>query len=336
LPGSRQNQIKSMKQYNWAILGCGKIAGKFSSDLKLLKNANLYAAASRNLERAKSFAEEHGYEKAYGSYLELVQDPDVDVVYIATPHSHHMEHSMLCLDHKKAVLCEKALALNAKEVEAMIESSRKNKTFLMEAFWTIFQPKFKKVLELASDPELGQLKFVKSDFMFNPEVDPDKRLYNIELGAGSLLDIGIYPIFRSLVLLGKPTAMKTMPRLLDSGVEESVFMLFDYENGSMAALTSSFAAHSKNETELCFENGYIKFERDHDVPIFLGKNDAEQEIKVNAGKGMGYELEAAHVMECLDAGKIESPVLPLSFSLDLMKLMDEVRKDAGIVFPGRD
>lgn len=331
-----RNQIKPMKKYKWAILGCGKIASKFSSDLKLLKNAKLYAAASRNLERAQGFAAEHGFEKAYGTYLELVQDPEVDVVYIATPHSHHMEHSILCLEHKKAVLCEKALALNAREVEAMIESSRKNKTFLMEAFWTIFQPKFRKVLELASDPELGQLKFVKSDFMFNPEVDPDKRLYNIELGAGSLLDIGIYPIFRSLVLLGKPESMKTMPRLLDSGVEESIFMLFEYENGSMAALTSSFAAHSKNETELCFENGYIKFERDHDVPILVGKKGSEKTIKVDAGLGMGYELEAAHVMDCLDEGRIESPILPLSFSLDLMKLMDEVRRDAGIVFPGRD
>lgn len=325
-----------MKTYNWAILGCGKIAEKFSSDLKLLKNAKLYAASSRNLERAKGFAEEHGYEIAYGSYLEMVQDPKVDVVYIATPHSHHMEHSILCLEHKKAVLCEKALALNSREVEAMIEASRENNTFLMEAFWTIFQPKFKKVLELTSDPDLGQLKFVKSDFMFNPEVDPDKRLYNIELGAGSLLDIGIYPLFRSLVLLGKPTAMKTMPRLLPSGVEESIFMLFEYENGSMASLTSSFAASSKNETELCFEHGYIKFERDHDIPIFLGKNGVEQTVKVDAGDGMGYELEAAHVMDCLDKGITESPTLPLSFSLELMNLMDAVRKDAGIVFPGRD
>ena len=325
-----------MKTYNWAILGCGKIAAKFSSDLKLLKNAKLYAAASRNRERAKTFAEEHGFEKAYGSYMELVQDPEVDVVYIATPHSHHMEHSILCLEHKKAVLCEKALALNAKEVEAMIDASQRNKTFLMEAFWTIFQPKFRKVLELAADPELGQLKFVKSDFMFNPEVDPDKRLYNIELGAGSLLDIGIYPIFRSLVLLGKPAKIKTMPRLLDSGVEESIFMLFEYDNGSMAALTSSFAAHSKNETELCFEKGYIKFERDHDVPIILGKDGSEQTIEVDAGLGMGYELEAAHVMDCLEKGKTESLILPLSFSLDLMKMLDAVRKDAGIVFPGRD
>lgn len=325
-----------MKNYNWAILGCGKIAGKFASDLKLLDNANLYAASSRSLERAKSFAEEFGFQRAYGSYEEMVSDPEVDVVYIATPHSHHKEHSVLCLDHKKAVLCEKAFAINAKEVEEMIACSKKNETFLMEAFWTIFQPKFKKVLELAADPELGQLKFVKSDFMFNPEVDPDKRLYNIELGAGSLLDIGIYPIFRSLILLGKPKTITTKAQLLDSGVEESIFMLFGYENGSMASLTSSFAAFSKNETELCFEHGYIKFERDHDVPILMLKNGVEQSIKVDAGLGMGYELEAAHVMDCLDKQLIESPVLPLDFSLDLMRTMDAVRKEAGIVFPGHD
>ncbi len=266
----------------------------------------------------------------------MVRDPEVDVVYIATPHSHHKEHAILCLNHKKAVLCEKAFAINESEVKAMIQASADNQTFLMEAFWTIFQPKFKKVLELASDPELGQLKFVKSDFMFNGEVDPEKRLYNIELGAGSLLDIGIYPIFRSLVLLGKPQTIKTMAQLLDSGVEESIFMLFGYENGSMASLTSSFAAISKNETELCFENGYIKFERDHDVPILVHKNGVDRSIKVDAGAGMGYELEAAHVMECLDKGLTESPVLPLEFSLELMRVMDAVRNEAGIVFPGHD
>ena len=325
-----------MKTYNWAILGCGKIAGKFARDLELLDNARLYAASSRSLDRAKAFAAEFGFQKAYGSYEEMVRDPEVDVVYIATPHSHHREHSLLCLGHKKAVLCEKAFAINAREVNQMIESSQRNQTFLMEAFWTIFQPKFKKVLELAKDPELGRLKFVKSDFMFNPEVDPGKRLYNIDLGAGSLLDIGIYPIFRALVLLGRPKKIRTMAHLLDSGVEESIFMHFGYEDGRMASLTSSFAAESKNETELCFEHGYIKFERDHDIPILLGKKGGEEKIKVDAGAGMGYELEAAHVMECLDRGLTESPVLPLSFSLELMQVMDEVRKEAGIVFPGHD
>jgi len=157
------------KTYNWAILGCGKIARKFAADLKTLPNAKLYAAASRSLENAKAFASEFGFVKAYGSYEEMVSDPDVDVVYIASPHSHHCEHTLLCLNHKKAVLCEKAFAMNSKEVARMIEASRKNNTFLMEAFWTMFQPSFQKAMEIIRSGELGALKMIHSDFAFNAE-----------------------------------------------------------------------------------------------------------------------------------------------------------------------
>ena len=324
------------KKYNWAILGCGKIARKFVADLSLLGNANLYAAASRSLENAKEFADQLGFEKAYGSYQEMVEDPDVDIVYIATPHAKHLEHSLLCLNNKKAVLCEKAFAMNTKEVDQMIEASESNNTFLMEAFWTIFSAKFNKVLELAKDKDLGQLRFVKSDFMFKADFDPDKRLYNIDLGAGSLLDIGIYPIFRSLMLLGKPTSIKTMANIRPTGVEDSISMLFGYENGAMAVLTSSFESSCNNETELCFEHGFIKFIREPEFPILMEKNGVQEEIYIEQPKGMGYELEAIHVMECLDKGLTQSPVLPLSASRDLMEILDWVRKDAGIVFPKHD
>mgnify|MGYP000951172380 CR=1 FL=1 len=324
------------KRYNWAILGCGKIARKFVQDLSLLENAHLYAAASRNLDNAKQFVNDLGFEKAYGSYKEMVQDPDVDIVYIATPHAMHMEHSILCLEHKKAVLCEKAFAMNTKEVDNMIRVSKENNTFLMEAFWTIFSSKFIKVMELSKEKELGQLKFVKSDFMFKADFNPDKRLYNIDLGAGSLLDIGIYPIFRSLMLLGKPSSIKTMANILSNGVEESISMLFGYENGEMAVLTSSFASNCHNETELCFENGFIKFIREPEFPILMECNGVQEEIYIEQPKGMGYELEAKHVMECLDQGLIESSLLPLSTSRALMEILDAVRKDAGIVFPKHD
>lgn len=324
------------KTYNWAILGCGKIARKFASDLSLLPNAKLYAAASRNLDNAKEFAKDMGFERSYGSYGEMVEDPKVDIVYIATPHAMHLEHTSLCLQYKKAVLCEKAFAMNTKEVDEMINLSRAHNTFLMEAFWTIFSAKFKKVLELAKDKELGQLRFVKSDFMFNADFDPDQRLYNIDLGAGSLLDIGIYPIFRSLMLLGKPTSIKTMANIRSTGVEDSISMLFGYKNGAMAVLTSSFESSSKNETELCFENGVIKFVREPEFPILIEINGVQESIYVEQPKGMGYELEAAHVMDCMDKGLIESPVLPLSISRDLMGIMDAVRRDAGIVFPKHD
>jgi len=327
------------KTYNWAILGCGKIARKFASDLKTLSNARLYATASRSLENAQGFATEFGFEKAYGSYEEMVNDPEVDVVYIASPHSHHCEHTLLCLNHQKAVLCEKAFAINSKEVNRMIEASRKNNTFLMEAFWTRFQPSFQKALEIIRSGELGALKMVRSDFAFNAEYSPEKRLYNVDLGGGSLLDIGIYPIFMSLMALGKPSGIKTMASFCATGAEESIMMSFSYPGGEIASLVSSFASYSSTQTEFSCENGFIRLNRRFYTPTnitYWKTGEEEQTITFEKGNGSGYELEAAHVMDCLDAGKKESDLMPLSVSADLMEIMDRVRKDAGIVFPKHD
>lgn len=328
-----------IKVYNWAILGCGKIARKFVNDLRLLPNARLYAAASRSIENAQQFASELGFDIAYGSYEEMVNDPMVDVVYIASPHSHHYEHTLLCLNHKKAVLCEKAFAINSGQVKAMIEASQKNNTFLMEAFWTRFQPSFLKAMEIISSGELGPLKMVRSDFAFNADYNPEKRLYNVELGGGSLLDIGIYPIFMSLMALGKPSEIKTMATFAPTGAEESIMMSFQYPNGKIASLVSSFACYSSTQTEFCCEDGFLRLNRRFYTPTTITKWKnwgEEQTITLEAGKGFGYELEADHVMKCLDAGLIESNMMPLSLSLDLMEIMDRVRQDAGIVFPGHD
>ncbi|MDP2337810.1 MAG: Gfo/Idh/MocA family oxidoreductase [Bacteroidota bacterium] len=327
------------KTYNWAILGCGKIARKFVDDLQLLPNARLYAAASRSLENAQTFASEFGFEKAYGSYEEMVNDSEVDVVYIASPHSHHFEHSLLCLSHRKAVLCEKAFAINSREVSLMIEAARKNSTFLMEAFWTRFQPSFLKAMEIIRSGELGALKLVRSDFAFNAEYNPEKRLYNVDLGGGSLLDIGIYPIFMSLMALGKPVEIKTMASFCPTGAEESILMSFSYPGGEMASLVSSFASYSSTQTEFSCENGFVRLNRRFYTPTTLTYwkfGEDEKTITFEKGIGFGYELEAAHVMECLDAGKIESDLMPLSASADLMEIMDRVRKDAGIVFSNHD
>jgi predicted dehydrogenase len=324
------------KTYNWAILGCGKIAKKFSTELKTLPNANLYATASRNIEKAQNFANQFGFEKAFGSYQEMVKDPKVDIVYVATPHNFHLKHTLLCLTHKKAVLCEKAFAINSKEVEQMIAASKENNTFLMEAFWVIFRPKYLKVQEIIASENLGMLKFVKSDFMFNGEYNPQNRLYNIDLGGGSLLDIGIYSIFTALMFLGVPDQIKTIPHFSPTGSEESISMLFGYKNGATAVLTSSFDSEYKNESELCFERGIIKYDRFSKEPIVLIKDKKITEIIFNSGPNLGYQFEAIHVMDCLDKNLIESPILPLSLSLTLMNILDAVRKDAGITFPNHD
>ncbi|KOH45101.1 Gfo/Idh/MocA family protein [Sunxiuqinia dokdonensis] len=328
------------KQYRWAILGCGKIARKFAEDLKLLPNAVLYAAASRNLKRAQQFANEIGFEKAYGSYTELVEDPKVDIVYIATPHSHHHEHALLCLTHKKATLCEKAFAINAREAREMIACAKENNTFLMEAFWTRFQPAFLKATEILESEKLGKLKMVRSDFAFNAEKDASQRLYNIDLGGGSLLDIGIYPIFASLMALGKPTEIKTHTQFGFTNCEESIIMSFKYANNAMASLVSSFASHSSIQTEYWCEQGYLRLNKrwfaNAQISIWEKGMELEEVVPVEPIEGKGYQYEAAHVMQCLDAGKIESDMMSFQITLDQLEILDRVRADAGIVFPKHD
>ena len=327
------------KSYNWAILVCGKIARKFSSDLKLLSNANLYAAASRDQERAQAFAAEFGFKKAYGSYEEMVNDPEIDAVYIATPHSFHHEHAMLCLNHKKAVLCEKAFAINKREAEEMVACAKANNTFLMEAFWTMFQPSFTKAMEIIDSGELGKLKMVRSDFAFKGPYDPQKRLYNIALGGGSLLDIGIYPVFAALTALGKPSAIKSMAEFSPTGSEESIGMLFKYPGGEMASLFSSFASYSPVQTEYWCEHGYLVLNTRWHAPtsITIGKaGEAVQHLDSMHKEGTGYQYEAAHVMQCLDEGKIESGVMTWQLTLDIMETLDRIRKDADIHFPAHD
>ena len=335
-----QLKLETMsKTYNWAILGCGKIAQKFANDLKVLPNAKLYAAASRSLEKAEAFASEFGFEKAYGSYEEMANDPAVDVVYIASPHSHHCENTLLCLNHKKAVLCEKAFAINSKEVAIMIEASRRNNTFLMEAFWTRFLPSFLKVLDIIRSGELGALKMVRADFAFNAEYIPEDRNYNIALGGGSLLDIGIYPIFMSLMAFGKPTEIKTMAKFSPTGSEESIMMSFGYPGGEIASLFSSFGFYSSTQAEFSFENGFVRMNKHFHIPtslVYWKNGEEEKPIVFETDPGFGYEHEAAHVMECLDAGKTESDMIPFSLSVDLMEILDRVRKDAGIVYPEHD
>lgn len=326
------------KKYNWAILGCGKIARKFSSDLKLLPNARLYAAAARDFTRAQEFAAEFGFEKAYGSYEEMVADPAVDIVYVATPHSHHHEHVLLCLHAGKAVLNEKAFALTLKEAREMVSVAREKKLFLMEAFWTRFQPSFQKAREIVQSGELGALKVVRSDFAFHAPKDPEKRLFNVALGGGSLLDIGIYPLFAALSVLGVPQEIKALATFAPTGAEESVVFTFRYPGGELASLYSSLGAYSFVTTDYNCERGTVQLGRRWQGPttVTVWHEGGHEEHFEFTTEGFGYQHEAAHVMACLDAGKSESDLMPLDFTLGIMETLDRIRQEAGILFPGRD
>jgi predicted dehydrogenase len=327
-----------IKKYKWGILAPGKMSAKFTAGLKLLENVELYAVGSRDLSRAKQFAGEFGFQKYYGSYEELVSDRDLEIVYIASPHSHHHEHTLLCLKHKKAVICEKAFALNSREVEEMINEAARQKVFLMEALWPPFQPIYRKTMEILQTGEPGRIEHLNASFAFQPPYDPLERKFNLSLGGGSLLDIGIYPVIDALYFMGVPSEIVAKASFAESGAEESISIIFRYDDGRMATLYSSFRTSCKIGCDLLCENGNLFFSRQRDMSQRLivamnGKENAEYSLLPDA---MGYQFEATEVMNCLDAGKSESSVVPLSFSRNLINTLDRIRQAAGIVYPGRD
>jgi predicted dehydrogenase len=326
------------KSYKWGILAPGKMSAKFTRGLRLLENAELYAVGSRDILRAKQFAAELGYKKAYGSYEELAADKEVDIIYIASPHSHHFEHTMLCLKNKKAVLCEKAFALNSREVEKMIGEARKQKVFLMEALWPPFQPIYKKSKEILEGGEPGKIIHLDARFGFQPPFDPGDRKFNLELGGGSLLDIGIYPVIDALYFMGVPAEITAKASFTETGSEDSISIIFTYKDGRMATLYSSFRTAAGIGCDLFCENGNLFFSRGRDMSqrLNVALNRKENIEFSRLPDGMGYQFEAAEVMKCLDEGKLESDIVPLSFSRDLMNTLDMIRRAAGIVFPGRD
>lgn len=322
------------KVYNWGILAPGKIAHKFAADLRLLDNAKLLAVGSRTQERAEAFAKAWDVPKAYASYEDLAQDPDVDIVYVASPHAFHKEHTMLCLNHGKAVLCEKAFALTYADAKEMVDCARSKGVFLMEAFWTCFHPSFQRVKELVASGELGEIKKLCSDFAFKARFDEQSRLFNLSLGGGSLLDIGIYPVFVALQLLGNPDQVAALADFSRTGAEQSVSVLFSYASGAMASLYSSFVVDTGIVTELFLEKGKISMHRrwHHASAITISYADGSEHVEEFPIEGEGYQFEAEELMRCLDAGKTESDRMPLCFTLEQMALLDRIRSEAGICF----
>ncbi len=325
-----------MKRHKWGILAPGKMSAKFTRGIKILENAELCAVGSRDMERAKKFAAEFGFSKFYGSYEELAKDPEVEVVYIASPHSFHREHTLLCLRNGKSVICEKAFALNAGEVEDMIKEAREKDLFLMEALWPPFQPFYSKAKQILDSGILGNPLHLHGYFSFIPPFDPIDRKFNLALGGGSLLDIGLYPVMDALTFLGVPDEIKATASFSPTGSEESVSVIFRYVDGRMATLYSSFKTSVGIGCDILCQKGNMTVCRGRDMSqrVILNLHGKEKEEFIFNPPAMGYHWEAEEVMRCLDAGLKESPVVPLSFSLDLIKTLDKIREAAGIVFPG--
>ncbi|GHT44218.1 oxidoreductase [Bacteroidia bacterium] len=318
------------KTYNWGILSAARIANKFADGLKELPNANRYAVAARSWERADAFRAQHGFAKAYGSYEEMLADPNVDVVYIATTNNLHFEHTMMCLEAGKAVLCEKPFASNLLQVEEMVKKAREKNVFLMEGLWSRFLPcmmQFKAEMERGT---IGKPLLFQCNFGFITPFDPNHRVYNPALGGGSIPDIGIYPIFVAMYLFGKPEEIRVTSVPAPTGTDLTTSILFKHKGGEISLLTSSFAMILSNDAILYGSGGRLKLHEMFNKPTRLsGKwNDGyEADIQVHS-VGNGYNYEAAEVMACLDRGMPESEGMSWQFSLDLMQVLDEVIRKA--------
>jgi len=322
----------------WGILGCGRIARKFAADLRLVDDAELTAIASRNKETLELFAKDFPCKHLHNSYEALAANNEIDVIYVATPHSHHYEHTMLCLNHNKAVLCEKAFAINSRQAIEMIKTAKERKVFLMEALWTKFLPHYKKLQELLQQKALGDIKSVLVNFGFKTSDKSPQRLFDPSLGGGSLLDIGIYNVFITLSILGKPDSIEATMIPSPTGVDEQIAILFKYNNGAMAQLFSSFATNLPIQVEINGTEGCITLTTRFYEPsttIQLSKKiPYEREvITVNKEAGFGYQYEARHVNECLKKGLIESPVMTHTDTLTLMEVLDTIRIKAGLKYP---
>lgn len=325
-----------MKQYNWGIIGPGRIAVKFAAALKLAGDTRLKAVASRDMDRAREFAAAHDADQSYNSYEQLAADPEIDAVYVATPHGYHAEHTLLCLRHGKAVLCEKPMALDAAEVGAMIAASREHQTFLMEAMWTRFLPFIRQTSALIADGKIGELRYIHADFGFLAPYQPDSRLYNMRLGGGSLLDIGIYPLFLCLHYLGKPDSIVASGHLAPSGADDTCHAILGYGDGRSAVISSTLACHTSLTAEIAGTEGSIH------IPTPWYKNDRltwnrtgkpEETIQLEPMVN-GFEYQIREVSRCLEAGQIESPSMSHAFSLMMSQTMDEIRRRIGVKYPG--
>jgi predicted dehydrogenase len=316
----------------WGILGTGKISRAFANALKDTPGAVLAAVASRSLDTARAFATEFSVPAAYGSYQELADARDLDLVYIGTPHPMHAENALMALHAGKGVLCEKPFTMNLREAEQVVALARSKKLFLMEAMWTRFMPALAEVRRIIASGEIGKVHQVVADFGFKADVGPEHRIYNQALGGGALLDLGIYPLSLSAALLGPVESVRAQAELGATGVDEQTGFTLRHRDGGMSVCSCSLRARTPCELTVSGEKGHVRmntmFHRAQSISVLLA--DGSARTVATPFVGNGYVHEAVEAQRCFKAGLLESPGMTHDETLHLMGLMDEIRHQIGL------
>ncbi|MFD1316532.1 Gfo/Idh/MocA family protein [Namhaeicola litoreus] len=320
-----------MKKIRWGIVGLGNIAHSFTQDLVNIEGAELVAVASRSIENAKSFAHKFCIEKFYGSYSELFADKEIDIIYISTTNDLHAPLTIEALSKGKHVLCEKPIALNLRQAKEMVKASKESQKFFMEALWTRFNPSVIEVLDHVKRNTIGDVRYINADFAFLAE-NPKIRLTEKGMGGGSLLDIGIYPLFLSYLIFGKPEKILASSIFYESGVDEQTSMILQYKN-AQSILHSGFATTSNMVATINGSKGRININSLwHEAQSFtVVKNNHTIDYHFpTMGKGFTYEILECH--NSIRTGKIESELWSHQNSLDLIEIIDEIKLQIGLKF----
>jgi predicted dehydrogenase len=327
----------------WGVVGTGRIAGTVTADLALLPDAVLQAVSSRRPARAAAFAEQFGFATSHADdgerrgYQSLLADPEVEVVYVATPHAQHAEVARAALTAGKSVLCEKPLTVNAREAQEVVELARERGLFLMEAVWTRFLPGFQRALQIAASGELGIVHWVSAEVGFPAPPDPTARIWARDAGGGALLDLAVYPMVWAWGTLGLPDAVTAVGTLDADGVDAQNALTLSYSSGAQAQLTTSLLARSPHTALICGDAGWIRATgpdavyRPTRLEVQIGDSDVRTEEFELIGSGYVHELR--EVTRCVQQRLPESPVLPVEHSLASMRLLDAVRTQLGVGYP---
>ena len=318
-----------MKKIKWGIIGLGNIANKFAQAVTKMQNTELIAVASRTKEKSEHFGNNYGVvkEKCYGTYEEIVRDNDVDVIYIAVPHSMHKEISILCLENKEAVLCEKPVTLNEEEVVEVINCAKENKTFFMEAMKTRFLPVHKEVRRIIKNGEIGEIKLIQADFGFFTEFNEENRLFNPKLGGGALLDVGVYPIsYGAWLMEEEPSSIKSNIFVGKTGVDENVSTIISYKNGREVHVYAAINLNTVREANIIGTKGILRIPRFSSGEKLIINIDGREEIKEFPFDINGFEYQIEEVNELIRKGKLESLTMSWSDSRRVMKILDKIKK----------
>ena len=319
----------------WGILGTGRIAHDFATGLRDAPGAVLAAVGSRTKESAQAFAREFGAAAAYGSYGELALAPDVDIIYIGTPHPMHAENAVLALRGGKAVLCEKPFAMNRREAGEMVALARAKNLFLMEAMWTRFMPALAEVKRIIAAGDIGMVTQVHADFGFSATLDPEHRVNKLALGGGALLDLGIYPLSIACALLGKVSSVQAQAIMGETGVDLSTAFTMKHEGGTLSVCSCSLRARSESALVVSGTKGRVRMHRMFHLAsqVTVDLEDGSARTVPTPYLGNGYTHEAIEAGRCLREGLIEHPLMTHEDSLGLMSLLDTIRKQIGLRYP---